>query len=314
MGKLFPHGLTGIIFDCDGVMIDSRAANAIFYNKVLAALGLPPLTPEQDAYTFMATARQALEYIVPPEMHQRMYEVVRTEVIYSRDIVPLLQIYPGYREFLELAHGHGMRLAVHTNRTAEGMQRVLDFLALPSYFNPVVTATEAAPKPAPDGVRLILEQWGADPEQVLFVGDSPNDQKAATAAGVVFAAFGHSPQSVFLGCHRGGRAFVGASRSLQPCGARVAHPDGTRVLPGAEMVALHLYQRHRFLACGGAAGHPAHQPHRHRITGPVCRYSGVAAVCRNGRHAGRRTSNAGDFLWISMKLNSSNSYCPLIRS
>ena len=78
MGKLFPHGLTGIIFDCDGVMIDSRAANAIFYNKVLAALGLPPLTPEQDAYTFMATARQALEYIVPPEMHQRMYEVVRT--------------------------------------------------------------------------------------------------------------------------------------------------------------------------------------------------------------------------------------------
>ena len=74
------------------------------------------------------------------------------------------------------------------------------------------------------------------------------------------------------------------------------------------------YQRHRFLACGGAAGHPAHQPHRHRITGPVCRYSGVAAVCRNERHAGRRTSNAGDFLWISMKLNSSNSYCPLIRS
>ena len=159
MGKLFPHGLTGIIFDCDGVMIDSRAANAIFYNKVLAALGLPPLTPEQDAYTFMATARQALEYIVPPEMHQRMYEVVRTEVIYSRDIVPLLQIYPGYREFLELARSHGMRLAVHTNRTAEGMQ-------------------------------MILEQWGADPEQVLFVGDSPNDQKAATAAGVVFAAFG----------------------------------------------------------------------------------------------------------------------------
>ena len=129
MGKLFPHGLTGIIFDCDGVMIDSRAANAIFYNKVLAALGLPPLTPEQDAYTFMATARQALEYIVPPEMHQRMYEVVRTEVIYSRDIVPLLQIYPGYRELLELAHGPGMRLAVHPNRTAEGSTRVMACLA-----------------------------------------------------------------------------------------------------------------------------------------------------------------------------------------
>jgi len=121
MGKLFPHGLTGIIFDCDGVMIDSRAANAIFYNKVLAALGLPPLTPEQDAYTFMATARQALEYIVPPEMHQRMYEVVRTEVIYSRDIVPLLQIYPGYREFLELArHASGRAHQQNCGRDAKG--------------------------------------------------------------------------------------------------------------------------------------------------------------------------------------------------
>ena len=119
-----------------------------------------------------------------------MDEILRTEVVYSRDIVPLLRIYPGYREFLELARSHGLRLAVHTNRTAEGMQRVLDFLALPSYFNPVVTATEAAPKPAPDGVRLVLERWGADPAQVLFVGDSPNDREAAAAAGVVFAAFG----------------------------------------------------------------------------------------------------------------------------
>lgn len=190
MGRLFPNGLAGIIFDCDGVMIDSRAANAIFYNRVLAALGLPPLTPEQDAYTFMATARQSLEYIVPPEMHQRMYEVVRTEVIYSRDIVPLLRIYPGFRQFVDQAHAHGVRLAVHTNRTAEGMQRVLDFLGLPSYFNPVVTATEAAPKPAPDGVRLILDRWGCAPSRVLFVGDSPNDRKAAGGAGVMFAAFG----------------------------------------------------------------------------------------------------------------------------
>lgn len=43
---LFPDGLRGVIFDCDGVMIDSRAANDEFYNRVLAYFGLPPMTPE----------------------------------------------------------------------------------------------------------------------------------------------------------------------------------------------------------------------------------------------------------------------------
>ena len=40
---LFPHGIAGVIFDCDGVMIDSRAANNVFYNRVLAYFGLPPM-------------------------------------------------------------------------------------------------------------------------------------------------------------------------------------------------------------------------------------------------------------------------------
>ena len=47
MGKLFPHGLTGIIFDCDGVMVDSRDVNIGYYNLLLREVGKPPITPEQ---------------------------------------------------------------------------------------------------------------------------------------------------------------------------------------------------------------------------------------------------------------------------
>ena len=48
--RLFPHGLAGVIFDCDGVLLDSRESNSIFYNRVLAVFGLPPMTPEQEKY------------------------------------------------------------------------------------------------------------------------------------------------------------------------------------------------------------------------------------------------------------------------
>lgn len=69
------------------------------------------------------------------------------------------------------------------------MQRVLDFFALPSYFDPVVTASNSTPKPSPEGARRICADWGARPSDVLFVGDSAHDKQAAEAAGVTFAAF-----------------------------------------------------------------------------------------------------------------------------
>ena len=185
---LFPQGIYGVIFDCDGVMIDSREANSIFYNKVLACLRLPPMTPEQEAYSFMATAMQALERMVPPALWPRMHEVLRGEVAYARDILPLLRLRPGFRAFIGDLRARGVRMAVHTNRTLAGMQSVLDIFSLPSYFDAVVAADTAAPKPSPDGVRRICASWGCVPERVLVVGDSVHDKAAAEGAGAVFAA------------------------------------------------------------------------------------------------------------------------------
>lgn len=40
--ELEKNGLCGLVFDCDGVMIDSADANRRFYALALGALGLPP--------------------------------------------------------------------------------------------------------------------------------------------------------------------------------------------------------------------------------------------------------------------------------
>lgn len=187
--QLFAHGLYGVIFDCDGVMIDSREANAIFYNRVLAALNLPPMTPEQEQYCFMATSMQCLQHIVPPKLHEEIARVTKDEVNYERDIVPLLRLQKGFREFIDELHFLGVRMAVHTNRRLGGMQTVLDIFSLPPYFMPVVTADSAAPKPSPEGTQHICSLWQCRPRDVLFVGDSEHDRQAAAGAGVVFAAF-----------------------------------------------------------------------------------------------------------------------------
>jgi HAD superfamily hydrolase (TIGR01509 family) len=189
---MFPDGLTGVVFDCDGVMIESRDANREYYNRILAFLGLPEMTPEQEKYAFMATAREALLSMVPEALHPRLERAARTAVNYRSEITPLLRLSADFRSFIEWLHGRGLRMSIATNRVDAGLQTVLDFFGLPDYFNPVVTASNAAPKPSPEGVQIVCKAWGVAPHTVLFVGDSENDRLAALGAGAVFAAFNNN--------------------------------------------------------------------------------------------------------------------------
>ncbi len=180
--------IRGAVFDCDGVMISSVDANREFYNRILAHYGMPPMTPAQEAYSFMATARQALERLLPARLHPDIPRMGREIVDYRTEIMPYVKLFPGFLAFAEHLHGHGIRMAVLTNRTRGGMQAVLDFFSLPPYFNPVVTASSGFSKPDPGGALLILSQWGLAPEEVVYVGDSEVDRLTAERAGIPFAA------------------------------------------------------------------------------------------------------------------------------
>ena len=40
--------LSGVIFDCDGVLVDSRDANRMYYNLIREGIGMLPITPEEE--------------------------------------------------------------------------------------------------------------------------------------------------------------------------------------------------------------------------------------------------------------------------
>lgn len=190
IAELEKQGLCGLIFDCDGVMIDSELANRKFYNLALNALGLPPMTKEQEEYAFRATARQALENVTPEHLRYRIDDVLTGEVNYECEVLPHIKLMPGFREFVKFAREKGFLLAIDTNRTERGIMCVLDFFSLGPYFDPVISSSNAIPKPSPDGIENICEAWGVGPKSVLFVGDSISDRETAWGAGALFAAFG----------------------------------------------------------------------------------------------------------------------------
>lgn len=191
--QLFPNGVKGIIFDCDGVMIDSADGNRHLYNFVLAEVGLPPMTREQEIFAFQATFREALERLVPAHLLPDIDAAI-AKIDYDRDVVSRIKLMPGFVHFIEEAHKRQIRLAIDTNRTDFGINRILDFFHLPPYFDPVISSSIAPdPKPSPAGADMILNAWQLAPEDALFVGDSADDGLAARSSHIPFAAFGPGP-------------------------------------------------------------------------------------------------------------------------
>ncbi|MGN1038287.1 MAG: HAD family hydrolase [Mailhella sp.] len=183
------HGLpSGIIFDCDGVVIDSKAANIAYYNYLRKYIGLPELTREQEDFVQAATVQQAMDAIFPKPLQPLLRDAARA-ISYVRDIMPRIESYPGLHSVLDFCKSSGIFLAMDTNRT-DGMDMLLDNCRLHGYFDPIVLASHvSAPKPSPEGALLILKKWKVDAGRVLFIGDSSSDKGAAEGASIPFLCF-----------------------------------------------------------------------------------------------------------------------------
>jgi beta-phosphoglucomutase-like phosphatase (HAD superfamily) len=177
----------GVVFDCDGVLFDSRDVNRHYYNHILHALGLEPMTMEDEQYVFMHTVDASLARIIPPDLRDRAAEV-QGHMTYD-DFIERMIPEPGLVELLVALQGLGVRMAVNTNRK-NSMERVLERFGLASYFDPVMTAAKVVrPKPDPEGLLRIVEVWDLPVETLAYLGDSAVDQETTVRAGVAFWAY-----------------------------------------------------------------------------------------------------------------------------
>jgi phosphoglycolate phosphatase-like HAD superfamily hydrolase len=180
-------GLKGLIFDCDGVLLDSRKANIAFYNYIRAGLNLPFLTDEQADYVHMSTFEQALDYIVPSGLRRCIPGLLR-RMESDLDYYSLLSLEDGLLPLLDWLKDNHIHMALCTNRI-DPLEGMLGKFNLNGYFSPVQTASNSIPKPHPDGLLQVLKTWSVDPFEVAFLGDSAVDESAARSADVQFWSF-----------------------------------------------------------------------------------------------------------------------------
>lgn len=176
-----------VVFDCDGVLFDSKDANVRFYQHVMEHIGAPPVRSDQQDFIHMHPVKVSLSYLLGDgETFRSAWEYCQA-IDFSAFNAYLTQE-PGLIDLLEglrLSH----RVAMATNRTVSTRQVLVHF-GLDRYFDLVVSASDVEnPKPHPDCMDKILSTFDVSPARVLYVGDSSVDEELAMRTGVYFAAY-----------------------------------------------------------------------------------------------------------------------------
>jgi phosphoglycolate phosphatase/AHBA synthesis associated protein len=173
-----------ILFDLDGVLVDTYDVWFFLLNQVTSQLGYPPITAEQ----YKDSWGQGIETDVKLYYTRHTVEQIRDEYAkYYGDHLHHLKVMDGADATLKSI---GLPKAVITNSPTGLARRALGLAKLEHHFQTIVGCDEVAnSKPAPDGILEACRRLGVKPQETIMIGDSRFDEGAAKAAGTGFRWF-----------------------------------------------------------------------------------------------------------------------------
>jgi phosphoglycolate phosphatase len=186
----FPLPIKAVVIDLDGTLLHTAPDLAEASNRMLAELGMPPVSVEKVTSYVGNGVAQLIKRVLTGTMHDEpapeLYE--RARKIYDRHYGEVFHLYsrpfPGVLEGLDAFKKAGYRMGCITNKIAKYTEPVLQATGLRDYFD-LVLSGDTLPKMKPDPMPLLYacEQWKVRPDEMLLIGDSANDTQAARAAG-----------------------------------------------------------------------------------------------------------------------------------
>lgn len=183
-----------VIFDCDGVLVDSEPAAFDLLAEDLAAHGLPLPRAEMERIFIGGTIAgvhvkaRSLGAALPDGWVSEFYDRLYARLAEGTPLVP------GVLDLLDALDAAGIPYAVGSNGSDRKMQVTLgQHPGLLDRFQDRLFSgqTLGAPKPAPDLYLQAARALGQHPSDCVVIEDSPTGASAAAAAGI--PCFGYAP-------------------------------------------------------------------------------------------------------------------------
>jgi len=183
--------IKALIFDFDGIIIDSESPELLAWQEVFAAYGR-----ELDLQVWA-------DLVGRPRNHFDLYSYFREQIDPAADIAALRKgrrarvialteqqpVLPGVHDYLRGARDLGLKIGVASSSSASHVRGHLQRLDLLHYFHTTKCFEDtAAHKPEPAPFQAVLDEFGVAAHEAVAFEDSPNGVTAARAAGIFCVA------------------------------------------------------------------------------------------------------------------------------
>lgn len=181
----------GVILDVDGTLVDSNDAHAHAWVDALA---------EQDIHVPFEKVRPLIgmggDKLLPEitgikeETPKGKKISERRAEIFKSKYLPTVKAFPGVRQLLEHIRDSGVKVVVASSAKEDELKPLLKIAGADDLIEEKTSSDDAEnSKPDPDIVQAALDEMGLRADEVVMIGDTPYDIKAASRAGIKTIAF-----------------------------------------------------------------------------------------------------------------------------
>lgn len=184
--------LKAVIFDMDGVLVDSEPMHA--KANILALQKFNISIPMEYCYRFIGSTTYFMcQSIVkdfsldvsPEELLEANIEM-KKELLQKEGHLPI----PYVVDLIKDLHAHGIKLAIASSSPLDEIEGVMSSLQIKQYFDIYISGMSVAhPKPAPDIFLKAADLLQISPSECIIIEDSMNGVNAAYAAGITSIGF-----------------------------------------------------------------------------------------------------------------------------
>ncbi len=185
--------LKAVIFDMDGVIIDSEPLHYQAYHQMFDEVGIDVSAELYDSLTGKSTinvCKQLKDHFSLNHSPEELATIKRRhyDVIFDND--KDFDLISGVRSLIEDYHENGLTLVLGSSATMASINRIFKRFELNTYFKDKLSGAELkASKPHPEIFIKAAQASGFKPEECVVIEDATNGIEAAKGAGIFCVGF-----------------------------------------------------------------------------------------------------------------------------
>lgn len=203
---IFPNGIKAeaVIFDFDGVIVDTEPLHYAAFQLVLQPIGLQ-FSWEEYVDTYIGfDDRDAFKHVFSSHKRElsqgEMHRLIEQKALFFSEVIRSgVSAYPGVLDLISRLHEQKLPLAICSGALRSDIDPILSMLGIADFFAIIVTADDvAASKPDPECYQLAFHRLQSahknsfTKETTLAIEDTPAGISAARTAGLMVCAVTNS--------------------------------------------------------------------------------------------------------------------------